>query len=312
MLTLCLDTYDGQQCVLPMLLEWSLTHTGSVPCDSMAVTCLYREELGSILPKASHFTALWEGNVMLRGVVDAYEISFSRQGLVATVEGRGMAALLLDNEAEALSYGRASLSEIVANHVLPCGIRCEIGRDDVLDGYSVPAGVSQWRAVRDFLLRQRGYEPYFTREGVLVCAPLWGSGRTITLGDDAPVLELKKREQRYGVISEVVVRDKVQGISQRVVNEDFTARDGQRRQILYMPRSTAGERRYTGQYQIAQSKLEALEIEVTLPLPFAAFPGDRVVLNIERLGPEATYEVVRSRSFMNENGQLTELVLSVR
>ena len=127
-----------------------------------------------------------------------------------------------------------------------------------------------------------------------------------------PILSLKKREQRYGVISEIVLKDKVQGITQRMVNEEFAARGGQHRQILYLPRSTPGERRYTGQYQIAQSQLEALEIEVTLPLPFAAFPGDRVVLRIGRFGSEGTYEVVQSRSWMSEKGQLTELILSVR
>ena len=83
----------------------------------MTATCLYDGEMAEILPKATRFTAYQDGRTVLRGVVDAYEISLSRQGLVATVEGRGMAALLLDNESEALTYGRAMLSEILENHV---------------------------------------------------------------------------------------------------------------------------------------------------------------------------------------------------
>ena len=96
MLTVILETYDGERYQLPMLVEWDLTYTGSVPCDSMAVTCLYDQGMSDVLPRATRFAARSGGTTMLRGVVDAYEISFSPQGMLVTVEGRGMAALLLD------------------------------------------------------------------------------------------------------------------------------------------------------------------------------------------------------------------------
>lgn len=310
MLSIHLQTYDGESYALPMLLEWTLTFTGSVPCDSMSAVCLYHPDMARVLPKAVRFTAVEGEQVMLRGVVDAYEIAFSGQGMVVTVEGRGMAALLLDNEAEAVSYGLATLAEIIANHVTPYGIRTQGGGDLAMSGYAVTSGSSQWKAVREFVRRCGGFEPYFTRDGTLAVQPLWRSGRTIPLGDDTPMMSLKKREQRYGVISEMLIKDK--HISQQVVNEPFAAVGGQRRHVLYMPRSTAPQRRYTGEYQIAQSELERVEIDVTLPLAFAAFPGDRAEVTIGKLGLEGTYEVVRSRSEMNEKGQLTVLTLSVR
>ena len=89
MLTVILETYDGERYQLPMLVEWDLTHTGSVPCDSMAVTCLYDQGMSDVLPRATRFAARSGGTTMLRGVVDAYEISFSPQGMLVTVEGRG-------------------------------------------------------------------------------------------------------------------------------------------------------------------------------------------------------------------------------
>ena len=122
-MTLHLDTCDGRRYQLPVLLRWDLELTGAVPCDSLRAVCLYDGEMAQVLPRAVRFTAAWDGEVMLRGVVDAYEITLSGQGLLATVEGRGMAALLLDNESEALSYERAPLSDILANHVTPYGIQ---------------------------------------------------------------------------------------------------------------------------------------------------------------------------------------------
>ena len=87
MLTMELTTWSGQSCRLPTLLSWTLTYTGGVPCDSMTVCCPYDESMAEVLPNATRFTALQDGAVMLRGVIDAYEISLSSQGLLVTLEG---------------------------------------------------------------------------------------------------------------------------------------------------------------------------------------------------------------------------------
>lgn len=312
MLSIWLDTYDGARYELPVLLRWDLDYTGMVPCDSMVAACLYDAGMAEVLPKATRFTAFQDGKVMLRGVIDAYEVSLSRQGLMAEIEGRGMAALLLDNESEALSYERAPLSEILENHVSPYGITVERKQDVSGSGYAVVSGSSQWKALQGFTHRFGGFDPYFTKEGKLVTGPLWGSGKTLRIDDDSPLLSLRKREQRYGVISEVLIQDKVQRISHPVRNQKFLQTGGQRRHVLYMPRSTAEDRRYTGEYQIAQSALEQVEIDLELPASFAAMPGDRVDLALSRLNLSGLYEVVRSRSRMDGDGERTELTVSVR
>jgi len=312
MLTIQLDTYDGECCMLPDLLQWDLELTGSVPCDSLSVTCLYDTSMASVLPKAVRFTASKDGETVLYGVVDAYEISMSPRGLLVEVEGRGLAALLLDNESEAFSYERALLSEILQNHVAPYGISSNAQHDISGGGYAVASGSSQWKALQGFTRRFGGFDPYFTRQGVLVAAPLWGSGKILRVDDSTPLLSLIKREDRYGVISEMLIQDKVQGVSHQVVNQTFAACGGQRRHVLYMPKSTPDSRRYTGEFQIAQSALEQLEITLELPAPFAAFPGDRVDLCLSRLNLSGSYEVVRSRSRLDGQGARTEAVLSVR
>lgn len=312
MLSIWLETYDGAQYELPVLLRWDLDYTGMVPCDSMTAACLYDAGMAEVLPKATRFTAYQDGEIMLRGIIDAYEVSLSRQGLLVEIEGRGMAALLLDNESEALTYGRAPLSEILENHVSPYGITVEKQQDISGSSYAVASGSSQWKALQGFTHRFGGFDPYFTKEGTLVIGPLWGSGKTLCIDDASPLLSLRKREQRYGVISEVLIQDKVQRISHPVRNQKFLQTGGQRRHVLYMPRSTAEDRRYTGEYQIAQSALEQIEIDLELPIPFAAMPGDRVDLALSRLNLSGRYEVVRSRIRMDGDGERTELTISVR
>lgn len=311
-MTVVLETCDGREFELPTLLSWEVELTGGVPCDSLNAVCLYDPDMAEVLPNAVRFSARQDGQVILRGVVDAYEISLSRQGLLASLEGRGMAALLLDNESEALCYGRALLSEILANHVSPYGIRVEKKQDVSGYGYAVASGSSQWKALQGFVRRFGGFDPYFTGDGTLVAGKLWGSGKTLEVGDASPVLSLTKREQRYGVISEMLIQDKSRKISQRVPNQKFIDAGGQRRHVLYMPKSSAGDRRYTGEYQIAQSALEQVEITLEWPAPFAARPGDRVRLALSRLGLSGQYDVVRARSYLNDGGGRTELTLSVR
>lgn len=312
MLSIWLETYDGAQYELPVLLRWDLDYTGMVPCDSMVAACLYDAGMAEVLPRVTRFIAFQDGEIMLRGIIDAYEVSLSRQGLLVEIEGRGMAALLLDNESEALTYGRAPLSEILENHVSPYGITVEKQQDISGSSYAVASGSSQWKALQGFTHRFGGFDPYFTKEGTLVIGPLWGSGKTLCIDDASPLLSLRKREQRYGVISEVLIQDKVQRISHPVRNQKFLQTGGQRRHVLYMPRSTAEDRRYTGEYQIAQSALEQIEIDLELPIPFAAMPGDRVDLALSRLNLSGRYEVVRSRIRMDGDGERTELTISVR
>lgn len=223
-----------------------------------------------------------------------------------------MAALLLDNESEAVTYGRASINDILQRHAAPYGIAIAERRSISGSNYAVTSGSSQWKALQSFTHRFGGFDPYFDRSGTLIISPLRGSGETLSIRDTTPLLRLRKREQRYGVISEMLIQDKVQGISHRVMNKDFSAKGGQRRHVLYMPRSTAGERRYTGEYQIQQSALEQLEIELELPVAFAAFPGDRVDLSLNRLNLAGIYDVVESRSRMNGDGQRTILTISTR
>lgn len=309
---LLLETYDGEAYTLPTLLWWDVDLTGSVPCDSLEAAWPYDPGMAEVLPKAVRFTATENGRTVLRGVVDAYEITMDSSGLLASMEGRGMCALLLDNESEAVTYERATLREILDSHAAPYGIKSEIPAPVSGGPYVVDCGSSQWKAISGFTGRFGGFQPYFLGDGTLTAAPLWGSGGCVTIGGGTPLLSLTKREQRYGVISEMLIWDKKQNVRHVVPNQKFIDQGGSRRHVLYMPRSTDGERRYTGEYQIAQSALEQLELSAVLPYPFAATPGGKVSLALDSLSLSGTYDVVRAHSRMDDSGERTELTLSVR
>ncbi|MGM9619327.1 MAG: hypothetical protein ACI3W8_05800 [Oscillospiraceae bacterium] len=307
-----LRTYDGREYELPTLLQWEVDLTGSVPCDSFSVSCAYDPAMLAVLPDVTRFYAVQEGQRVFFGVVDEYIAAKNRQGRTLTLTGRGMAALLVDNESEAMSYESADLREIFRNHAAPYGFSC--GTMDALRGtkYVVESGSSQWKALSRFTEYYGGFSPRFTPTGELILSA-GAEGKRLKIGEDAPVLALSYTENRYGVFSEVLVKDKARGASLLVENEELKRRGGSCRRVIYMPRkSSYAAMRYTGEYQIMKSKEEQLQIELQLPGAFLAVPGDVVRLSLSDCGISGEFRVSEAESRGGETGELCTLLLTER
>lgn len=295
---------------LPPLLSWRVTHTGTVPCDSFSVTFVYQREMAQALSMAAGFAAVENGGVMLRAVVDEYTVNLDSGGLTATIAGRGYAARLLDNESRPVTYQNVTLEEILRNHAEPYGVSCQAAGVRANSVYTVAAGSSEWKAVEGFCRTYGGFQPRFSREGVLLAEPEI-AGRTISIGEDDPVLCCTLREDHYGVVTEAVVIDKTRNRSCSVKNQAMTDKGGQCRRVIYTPgKSTWDAMRYTGEYQIQKSQEDAWAAEITLPGSFLAFPGDRAALNLERMGLSGTFRVAEAENrFDCGNGASAALTL---
>lgn len=305
-------TSDHRVFDLPELLSWSVSHTGGVPADCYSVTFLYQQEMAPVLKLAAGFMGIQDGKIVARGIVDEYTVNLDADGLTATVTGRGAVARLLDNESRPVTYEGATLAEIVRCHATPYGIVAreiaEVRADSV---YTVPAGISQWKVLSDFCRTYGGFLPRFAVNGALLATPERDSGKRLLIGGDAPVLACSLREDRYGVLTEALVIDKKQNLSYSVKNPDMIAKGGQCRRVVYTPgQSTWDAMRYTGEYQIQQSRQDELVVTVTLPGSFLAYPGDRVNLNMERMGLAGTFRVAEAENeFSASRGATVTLTL---
>jgi len=303
-------TYDHAVYDLPVLLEWKLIYTGSVPCDEFSVTCLYSAEMAEALHRAVSFLAMDGTALLLRGIVDEYLISQSAAGRTVTITGRGLAARLLDNESRAVTYQAATLEEILRSHVTPYGIPCTRAASVRASSvYTVASGTSQWKALEEFCRTYGGFSPRFQRDGSLVAAAESGGSR-FSIGDDTALVSLTKRENHYGVLSEVLVIDKTRNVFYSVKNQDFLSRGGQCRRVLYTPgQSTWGAMRYTGEYQIAQSKGDEAVLTACLPGTLAVSPGDRVALDVSACGLTGEYRVSETEQYGSPSGATTTLTM---
>ena len=303
--------WDGRRIRLPDAVEWRFQYGCGTPCDSFQLTCLWEPDSGNDLAEAVSFTAEENGERLFTGVVDECERGWDTAGGTLTVAGRGMAARLLDNEALGADYQVATVEDILRDHVTPYGI--QVGRTDRLPAvpdFSVAMGSSEWQALYHFCRYYGGVTPRFDRQGRLqVCA--WQDGARRVLDEDAAVLELAWKEKRYGVLSEVLVRDKTRDQVQRVVHSGFARRGGQCRRVLTMPgRSSYQAMRYSGEYQLQRAAEGWHSVELMLPGTFRAWPGELVEVNWKRDVCRGLWRVTESVCGMDARGAYTRLTLA--
>jgi prophage tail gpP-like protein len=299
----------GRERRLPVLFSWSVLHTSGNAADGFDLTCPYNADMLAALESSSRFRGEYKNETVFSGVIDEYEVIVGQNGRTLRISGRGMAALLMDNESEAVEYQNCSMDTILDNHVRPAGITdisCDI--NPVCGVFAVGSGLSQWKTLYEFCKFSAGVTPSFSKTGALVISNKPGVKRK--LGPGAAASEMRLVSRRYGVISEALVKNPVAGTSDTVRNDEFIARGGNSRRVILVPRHTSYDwMRATAAYQIASSKEESFYLEVRVPALFAAFPADIADVSYESLGINGEFAVAESECYANSNGYGTVLKL---
>lgn len=302
---------DGARWVLPRPIAWRLEYTAGVPCDSFWVQCAWDETNTTKPEDWVRFTAEHEGKRVFTGVVDECEVSISTEGRRLEVSGRGMAALLLDNEALGEDYQTATQRDIIRDHVSPYGISVRPGKElPPVTQFSVSTGSSEWSVIYEFARYYGGVAPRFDREGMLVLSD-WDDSQERLVDDSTPLISLTRRDRRYGVLSQVLIRDRWGGNVDEVTNRTFAAAGGRARRIITMPaKNSYKSMRYSGQFQLKKSASELCRMEVTIGEPFCVWPGDIVVVQRKGLDWNGRYRVAEVTVGMNNRGCWSRLELA--
>lgn len=311
MVTAYLMTGDGVRYDLPQLLEWELDYGCGTPCDSFRVVSLWSCGDDSVLGRVTRFAAFRGQEQVFAGVVDECQVSWSVQGCRLEVSGRGMAALLLDNEALGLDYGVATLRDILNDHVLPYGIQvAEQESMPAVERFSIDYGSSEWSVLYNFACYYGGIVPRFDRQGRLVLTR-WQDGEPKVIHDRVPVTLLRAKDKRYGVLSEIWVREPGnEPAMHTVINGSFRDEGGQCRRMYTMStKSTHDAMGHQGRYQLDKSAAEQLRLEMEVALPFCVWPGELVRLERTGWGRNGTYRVSRATVRMDGGGCSTGLEL---
>ena len=300
----------GGELELPTSLSWKFCYGTDTPCDSFFLRCLWERGQEKALGAACRFFAEWEGERVFTGVVDEYAVICAADGLYLELSGRGMAALLLDNEALPAEYQWCTRADIVGDHVSPYGVEAVGGGGlPAVAGFSVASGESEWSVVRRFACYYGGVVPRFDRMGRLVLDPP-GDGREVLVGDADPVDGWEYREERHGVLSQVAVRRRTAGGTQWVSDPAFLAQGGRARRVVTVPNTTgSAAMRYTADYQLRAARRERARMRLTLAGGFLAWPGDLVSVELKGCGASGRYRAAQTEVACGAGGLTTTLVL---
>ena len=304
----------GAEWELPPLLRWEVSHALCSPCDALEATVVFRQELLPVLRGAVRVRAEHGEETVFVGTVDEAEVTADARGCLATVRCRGNQALLLDSEAEAADYYRADTDFILNRHARALGVTDIDARGCAgkRATFSVDSGESHWSVVRRFAEFCLGVTPRFSPAGTLILDGA-ESGRTLTVDAKTALSAQTFAQERCGVIGSAVVKNRVFRTQVTVTNQSLDEFGGGGRRVINVPRRTSFDAmRHTGAYQIRRSGRDFLRCRLTLPQLFAAFPGDRVLLEETPIGVDGDWYVSASRCFADGTDSGTSLDLRQR
>lgn len=302
---------SGVTTELPELLSWDVCHGMGEPCDWFEVSFIYYSGQLPCLRSACRFQAVHDNAVVFKGVIDEYSISIDEKGSVVTLSGRSDAALLLDNELPAQEYAEISSAFAVSNFVSPYGISGVVpGTAKTLNSFSVRTGESAWSAVKRFCRCAWDTTPFFSKDGTLILNERIGN--TITVDASKDVSSIVMCQERYGIISDISIRNRVTGASYTASNAVFTALGGKCHREMTVPKTTGADAvRYTAAYQLAESQRGKKCVKLTLTKQFACFPGDRVSLAASKLGLNGVFTVMSTHCWADSLSAGTIVTLEV-
>ncbi len=295
---------------LPTAVSWKFCYGTDTPCDSFFVRCLWERGQEKALSAACRFYAQWDRERVFTGVVDEYAVICGKDGLYLELSGRGMAALLLDNESMPAEYQRATRADIVADHVTPYGVEAVGGGGlPAVAGFTVTSGESEWSVVRRFACYYGGVVPRFDRMGRLVLDPP-ADGEEARVRDADGVTGWEYRDERHGVLSQVAVRRRTYQGTQWVADREFLAQGGRARKIITVPNTTgSAAMRYTADYQLRAARRERVRMRITVAGAFLAWPGQLVSVELRDCGANGRYRAAQTEVSCGSEGLTTTLVL---
>lgn len=297
----------GNEYMLPMLFYWRVCHTDGRKCDSFEVSFQYSDEGAKLIKKAVRFYGLYEGKRVFYGVIDEFELDYSGSYTIK-VWGRGLGALLMDNEAPAAEFSRCTVSDILERYVKSVGIT-KIAQGDFpyVTGLCVTSGESCFSVLSRFCEISAGITPRFSRDGTLILKKS-GEERLIITNSD-PVSDVVYREKRYGRISQATVKT-VRGASVTEKDGEFISLGGSAGRINLVPKNTSrADMARKAREIIEKSKKGKKMLEITLPSLFAAEPGNKASVYLTKIGAGGDYIISETEVWADENSCGAKLYL---
>lgn len=317
---------------------WSVDSDLLTPADAFELELYSRDpaQLPEVLSEGAPCTLSLGKDRVLTGQIDEFELDVSRAGSSIRINGRDLAATLVDCSAPFVAMRNASLDEIIDQVVKPLGVtRVEIraARKQPSRRVQIEPGQSAWEALLQ-VAEANGLWPWIEPDGRLVVGgPDYAAAPVATLilrrdGQGNNVERLSLRRSIAGRFSQVTVLgqhgqfdgdtyDTGRSHLESIVRDEALARRGIFRPQVIIDSSAESQDMATTRARklLADSRLEGTEIRAVVKGHRAGngavwAPGQRIIVRSEPHGLDATFFLMgRTLRLTRRDGAITELRL---
>ena len=292
---------------LPPLLQWQVQNTDAEPCGAFRVQFAHAPQLLPELKLAVRFYAEHEGRRVMTGVVDDVTVILGRDGLLAELTGRSMAALLLDTQVRAAEYQSAQLPDILAQYVRPCGVTDIVAENlPPVSNFVVETGYSCYQVLSGFCRHSADVFPRFSADGALIIKR-GGTGTHRVLR--AKPIHAQYTFDRYGAAAKQVLVNTRNGSQTVAQNAEFLAMGGSGVRVAGVTGQKIRAAWRTASQRVDDSWRNARLLSLTLAGSFLAEPADTVAVELPELGLSGTFTVRSAQSSCDDSGAVCTLEL---
>lgn len=299
----------GDILTLPDFTAYCLIHSDGDSADSFAVTFPTLTNLLPHLLRGADFQANEDGKVLFRGVIDEVEAAWGG-ARATTLCGRGLAARLMDSQAEGAQYFNLDLNTVLERYVRPLGVTAirVAGGPWRAQLISIGAGTSCRKILQGFCRFAGAPQPRFAPDGTLLIAP--GTGRH-TLGEE-DLLSARWRFCRYGVITEQRVHDLTTGVTSLAEDAVLRTYDIDCRRVAARSGPFVHITERTARQRLEDAAKDLITLELVLPGVFSAQCCDSVQVRLPSLGADGEFTITETCRKLDDGGETTRLTLRAK
>ncbi len=306
MLRVRVKCLDNTEIELTKYLTVVMNSNIEVPADDLTVTCPYDRKLSE---NADFIYVYIDDELVFYGQIDEIINVKNKAGAITKLVARSMAAVLLDNEAEPVTYVYPAAEFIFDRHLKPFGIEnYEADEAPFYGNLRIDKGMTHWQVFENFCKNRFGSVPRITSDGKALFKGYDDSEIIIFSADDYRYYSVKENNKRCNLITEVRLKLDELGIYNGKIKNENKACDGITR-VRYVNATADTSTIDTADKMITRSNSDSYNIELKCAGCCVGLIGKKAKLNDELLGKKENLVVGRVKYILDKNGETSLVTL---
>ncbi len=279
-----------------------------VPADEITVTCRYDREISE---NADYINVFCDGELIFKGQIDEIADIKDENGVITRISARSLAGMLLDNEAEPVTYINPAPEFIYLRHLKPFGIDAFTVKNTPFYGHlKIDKGMSHWQVFQNFCKNLYGTMPRISGDGKAYFEGVDSKDKVVleSNAQKSDYYSLKAYNKRYKLISGVKVRlDEFGTYSSYIKNENPDCKKIRRERYVNAAADTSSIE--TADKVIANSNKSGRIYLAESAGCHIGLIGKRAVIDDDVFGKIDNLTVAKTAYTLNKDGEFTSITL---